>query len=43
MKMTGLVYERRAVEMFCLDFSRLSDTISNKILIDKLRRYWLDG
>ena len=41
-KMTGLVNERRAVEVICLDFSKALDAVSHNIPIDKLTKYILD-
>lgn len=40
--MTGLVGERRAADIVCLDFSKASDTLPRKILIDKPINYGLD-
>ena len=42
-EMTGLVDERRAVDIVYPDFSKGFDTVSHKILIDKLLMYRLDG
>jgi len=41
-EMTGLVDEGRAVNTVCLGFSRVFDTVSRKILLDKLLVYRLD-
>jgi len=41
-EMTGLVDEGRAVNIVYLDFSKAFDTVSQKILIDKLLTYMLD-
>ncbi|KAK4821226.1 hypothetical protein QYF61_015794 [Mycteria americana] len=38
-KMTGLVDEGRAVNAVCLDFSKAFDTVSHKILLEKLLMY----
>ncbi|GAB0186703.1 mitochondrial enolase superfamily member 1 [Grus japonensis] len=40
-EMTGLVDEGRAVNIVSLDFSKAFDTVSYKILIDKLLMYGL--
>jgi len=40
--MTSLVDKRRAVDIVCLDFSKAFDTVSRKIVIDKLLIYGLD-
>ncbi|KAK4830060.1 hypothetical protein QYF61_008398 [Mycteria americana] len=40
-KMTGLVDEGRAVDILYLDFSKAFDTVSHKILIDKVFMYGL--
>ena len=42
-KMTGLVDEGRAMDIVCLDFHKAFDTVSLKILIDKLLIYGPDG
>lgn len=41
-EMVGLVDERRAVEIVYLDFRKVFDAVSHKILIDKLLGYGLD-
>ncbi|KAK4832744.1 hypothetical protein QYF61_025273 [Mycteria americana] len=41
-EMTGLMNERRVVDIFCLDFSKVFDTVSRNIPIDKLTKYRLD-
>ena len=41
-KMTGLVVEGRAEAIVHLDFRKIFDTVSHKILIEKLLMYWLD-
>ncbi|KAK4823788.1 hypothetical protein QYF61_006510 [Mycteria americana] len=41
-KMTGLVDERRTIDIVYLDFSKAFDTVCRKILIDKLLMYGLD-
>ena len=40
--MPGLGDEGKAVDIVCLDFSKAFDTVSHKILIDKLLMYELD-
>ena len=40
-KMTGLLNERKAVDVVCLDFSKAFDTVSHNIPIDKLTKYGL--
>jgi len=40
--MTGLVDERRAVDVVYLDFSKAFDTVSHNILIGKLGKCGLD-
>jgi len=40
--MTGWVDEGRAVDVFCLDFSKAFDTVSHNILLGKLRKGGLD-
>jgi len=40
--MTGLVDEGRAMGIVCFDFSKAFDTVSRKILIEKLLIYGLD-
>ena len=39
---TGLVDEGRAVDIVYLDFHKAFDTVSHKILKEKLMKYWLD-
>ena len=41
-EMTGLADEGRAVDIVYLDFSKAFDTVSHKILIDRLLMYRLD-
>jgi len=41
-EMTGLVDEGRAVDVVYLDFSKAFDTVSHKILIERLLMYGLD-
>lgn len=41
-EMTGLVDERRAVDIFYLDFSKAFNTVSHHILVDKLINCGLD-
>ncbi|KAK4806536.1 hypothetical protein QYF61_021372 [Mycteria americana] len=41
-KMTGLVDEGRGGAIVHLDFCKIFDTVSHKILIEKLLMYWLD-
>ena len=41
-EMTGLVDERRAVDIVYLDFSKAFDTVSHKILVEKLVECGLD-
>jgi len=41
--MTGWVDEGRAVDVVCLNFSKVFDTVSHNILIGKLRKCGLDG
>ncbi|GAB0184566.1 mitochondrial enolase superfamily member 1 [Grus japonensis] len=41
-EMTGLVDEKRAMDMVCLHFSKAFDTICHDILIDKLMKCGLE-
>jgi len=41
-EMTGLVDERRAAGIVCLDFRKDFDTVSQNIFIDKLLMYGVD-
>ena len=41
-EVTGLVYKRRVVDIVSLHFSKAFDTVSCKILIEKLMKYGLD-
>jgi len=40
--MTGWVDERRAIDVFYLDFSKAFNTVSHNILLGKLRKCGLD-
>lgn len=41
-EMSGLVDEGKATDVFCLDFNKAFNTVSYKILIDRLMSYGLD-
>ena len=42
-KVTHLVDEGKAVDMFYLDFSKAFDTVPHNILLEKLAAHGLDG
>lgn len=42
-EITGLVGDGGAVDIVCIDFSRVFEIVPHKILIDKLLMYGLDG
>lgn len=41
--MTHLVHKGKAVDVFYLDFSKVFDTVSHSILLEKLPAHGLDG